>query len=45
VIHTFVFLKKKNTPRHPWLMLVILATQETEIRGLLFKASPDKYFM
>jgi hypothetical protein len=41
--------KKINTKNQcagpPWLMPVILATQEAEIRGSLFEASLGKKFM
>jgi hypothetical protein len=35
-------LKTKDTIRRRWLTSVILVTQEAEIRGTQFKASPGK---
>jgi hypothetical protein len=37
--------KQFHSAGHWWLMPVILATQEAEIRKIGFKASPGKWFM
>jgi hypothetical protein len=37
--------KKKFEPGMRWLMPIILATQEVEIRGSRFEASPGKIFL
>jgi hypothetical protein len=40
--YTLTIYFKKKTARHWWLMPIILATQEAEIRRTLFKASQSK---